>query len=58
MVTMIKPEYFIIISDVNECELVVPPCRNGATCKNIEGDYECECTNFWTGKDCDEGRYL
>ena len=47
-----------LISDVNECELAVPRCQNGATCKNSIGDYECECTEFWTGKDCNQGRYM
>ena len=46
------------ISDVNECELAIPPCGNGATCKNTEGDYECICNESWKGKDCKDGRYI
>ena len=51
-------QYSWTITDVNECELAIPPCGNGATCKNSEGDYECVCTEFWKGKDCKDGRYI
>jgi len=29
-------------------------CRNGATCKNTIGGYNCICVNGWTGHDCSE----
>lgn len=30
-------------SDVNECELKLFPCANGAKCVNTAGGYECSC---------------
>lgn len=37
--------------DVDEC-VVSKPCRNGATCKNINGSYQCLCALGYEGKDC------
>ena len=28
------------------------PCKNGGTCLNGWGSYECICTSQWTGKNC------
>lgn len=42
--------------DVNECASDNPPCQNGATCTNKEGNdgkYLCECMEGWEGMDCD-----
>ena len=47
----------LAISDINECTLPNPPCKNGATCNNKQGDYQCNCTEFWMGKDCNEGMH-
>ncbi|KAK6975336.1 cadherin-related tumor suppressor, partial [Biomphalaria glabrata] len=38
--------------DVDECSLA-PECKNGATCHNIDGSYECICTPGYQGKFCD-----
>ncbi|KAF4523890.1 hypothetical protein B566_EDAN016082 [Ephemera danica] len=38
--------------DVNECVGNAPPCRNGATCRNTDGGYMCECARGYEGKDC------
>lgn len=27
--------------DINECE--TQPCRNGATCNDLRGRYQCDC---------------
>ena len=29
--------------DINECKN--NPCKNGSTCKNLQGGYECDCSN-------------
>ena len=31
------------------------PCKNGATCVNIYGDYRCSCPTGYKGKNCDGG---
>lgn len=28
------------------------PCRNGATCLNTNGSYDCLCAKGYEGKDC------
>jgi len=35
----------------NECSS--NPCRNGGQCKDNVGSYTCECTDQWTGINCD-----
>ena len=46
---------FECVSDINEC-LVYSPCRNGATCQNLDGSYLCQCVAGWTGTDCQDGK--
>ncbi|KAH3713149.1 neurogenic locus notch homolog protein 3-like [Dreissena polymorpha] len=29
------------------------PCKNGATCTNLPGDYKCMCRHNWSGRNCD-----
>lgn len=29
------------------------PCKNGARCINLLGDYRCSCNTGWTGKNCE-----
>ena len=31
--------------DVDECKTRFDPCRNNGRCKNIPGDFVCECTD-------------
>jgi len=40
--------------DVNECLAI--ECLNNATCVNIAGTYQCQCTVGWTGEFCGEGK--
>jgi len=43
-----------LLSDVNEC-LTTKPCKNGATCVNSVGGYQCLCIPGFIGKHCDQG---
>ena len=36
--------------DVNECD--DRPCENRGTCVDLIGGYRCECTDEWTGRNC------
>lgn len=38
--------------EINECQS--KPCKNSATCIDLFGDYFCQCTDGWVGKDCNE----
>ena len=44
-VTLLSP-------DSDECQ--GSPCVNAVSCKNLVGDYQCECMDGWTGKNCDQ----
>ena len=39
--------------DVDEC--LTSPCKNGATCVNNDGGYQCQCGAGWTGDQCEKG---
>ena len=41
-------------SDINEC--VNSPCRNGATCINTQGAYQCKCKPGFKGNQCEQGK--
>ena len=47
---------YIFISDVNECEMPDPVCKNGATCKNLMGSYYCNCAEGFEGPNCENGK--
>ncbi|XP_078687088.1 uncharacterized protein LOC144919502 [Branchiostoma floridae x Branchiostoma belcheri] len=38
--------------DIDEC--LSTPCKNNATCSNLENAYSCACVPGFTGTDCDE----
>ena len=50
---MLSLNYFL---DINECS-TRSPCKNGATCVNTFGGYQCNCAKGFQGKDCDQGDY-
>ena len=39
--------------DINECAR--SPCKNGASCLNIPGSYQCKCKSGYTGRNCQTG---
>ena len=43
-----------MFTDIDECAME-GYCANGATCTNLEGGYNCDCVEGWTGDRCDEG---
>ena len=43
-----------MFTDIDECA-VEGYCDNGATCTNLEGGYNCDCVEGWTGVRCYEG---
>lgn len=40
----------LYLSDVNEC--AAQPCNNGGTCRDLDGDYSCQCPSPYVGKQC------
>ena len=51
-VTELYDNHFNLL-DVDEC--LTSPCKNGATCVNNDGGYQCQCSAGWTGDQCDKG---
>ena len=47
----------LILADINECVLE-NPCRNGATCINNAGSYQCICLPGFSGPHCVDGKCL
>ena len=39
--------------DLNECNSYLEVCKNGGTCENSMGSYECHCGLGFSGKNCD-----
>ena len=46
----------IFLSDANEC--ATKPCKQGATCMNSIGGYNCICPKGFQGKVCEKGMIL
>nr|XP_057932856.1 EGF-like repeat and discoidin I-like domain-containing protein 3 isoform X2 [Doryrhamphus excisus] len=36
--------------NVNDC--ASRPCKNGGTCRDLDGDYSCQCSSPYVGKQC------
>ena len=47
---------YMYIVDVNECVLE-NPCKNGATCINNAGSYQCICQPGFSGPHCLDSKY-
>lgn len=45
----------LYLSDVNEC--AAQPCNNGGTCRDLDGDYACQCPSPYVGKQCQLRRF-
>ena len=45
-------------SDIDECELNIDNCTDGATCLNTLGSFSCICSPGSTGLTCEEGMYM
>ena len=43
----------LFFPDINEC--TNNPCKNGATCVNLDGSYLCDCKSGYTGNNCESG---
>lgn len=37
-------------TDVNDC--AAQPCSNGGICRDLDGDYTCQCPSPYVGKQC------
>lgn len=38
------------MTDVNDC--AEQPCKNKGVCRDLEGDYTCQCPSPYVGKQC------
>ena len=43
-----------LLTDINEC--TNSPCKNGATCVNLQGSYRCDCKSGYDGNNCETGK--
>lgn len=39
-------------NNINECLNKV--CKNGGKCTDLDGSFQCECTEFWEGRTCEK----
>ena len=49
-------KWHILFSARDYCEQ--NPCKNGATCSNVEEGYQCTCKPGYSGAQCDQGVVL
>ena len=45
----------LLLLDIDECK-ENNPCRNGATCTDLIGGFECKCPSGYHGDTCDQGK--
>lgn len=45
----------LLLLDIDECK-ENNPCKNGATCINLIGGFECKCPSGYQGDTCDQGK--
>ena len=43
----------LIVTDINDCS--TSPCDNGGTCTDGINTYTCQCSDGYTGNDCQTG---
>lgn len=46
----------LALLDIDEC--ASSPCQHGGKCIDKRGDYECDCCTGWTGKNCDQCKFV
>lgn len=46
----LKNNKLLCFSDVNDC--ASQPCKNGGMCRDLDGDYTCQCPTPYVGKQC------
>ena len=51
-----KTVFYFLFKDIFD-ECYSGPCQNGGSCENLLGDYRCNCTSGFTGRQCDIGMY-
>ena len=52
--------FLVIAPPPNYC--ANSPCKNNATCRNLNNGYSCNCSNIklnrqFSGKDCEKGKF-
>ena len=48
--------YTNFVSDIDDCK--TKPCKNGGRCSDHVNDFSCDCVAGWTGKTCNESRFI
>ena len=48
-----KETHYVCFTDINECSN--NPCKNGATCVNLQGSHRCDCKSGYDGNNCENG---
>lgn len=44
--------FWFSYTDVNDC--ANQPCKNGGQCRDLDGDYNCQCPSPYVGKQCQQ----
>ena len=54
--TLISFYRFQFVLDIDECQS--QPCQNGGTCVGDIDSYNCNCLQFYTGRNCEIGNIV